>query len=268
MVSLSIYTFGKESQVVTLWGWNWGSVFCSLCQPVTQYMVHWLQFWPYMRIEAFESWKKLPTQMKQMTLLNLMFMFIVDVNVDVNVQVNVEDWSHSWNRFKNWSLFHWQWRQFYSSKVVNFEVCCNPTVTWFCIALNYTCPHFAPADVLKERHNKQFHDFPPWSFKESFYRIFKIAYTVHVHFFPSLFTVFHASSVICQLWNIRTRQQNLKGWKKTQMVRRREPITHLWLVRQNQTTMSDPVSNCGDLPEWCQDSRLRCRLSKNLAQNY
>ena len=46
-------------------------------------------------IEAFERWKKLPTQMKQMTLLNLMFMFIVDVNVDVNVQVNVEDWSHS-----------------------------------------------------------------------------------------------------------------------------------------------------------------------------
>ena len=126
--------------------------------------------------------------------------------VDVNVQVNVEDWSHSWNQFRNWTLFHWQWRQFYSSKVVNFEVCCNPTVTWFCIALNYTCPHFAPADVLKERHDKQFHDFPPWSFKESFDRIFKIAYTVHVHFFPSLFTVFHASSVICQLWNIGTRQ--------------------------------------------------------------
>ena len=48
-----------------------------------------------MRIEAFESWKKLPTQMKQMTLLNLIFMFIVDVNADVIVQVNVEDWSHS-----------------------------------------------------------------------------------------------------------------------------------------------------------------------------
>ena len=48
-----------------------------------------------MHIEAFERWKKLRTQMKHMTLLNLIFMFIVDVNVDVNVQVNVEDWSHS-----------------------------------------------------------------------------------------------------------------------------------------------------------------------------
>ena len=44
-----------------------------------------------MGIEAFETW----IEMKQMALLNLIFMFIVDVDVDVNVQVNVGDWSHS-----------------------------------------------------------------------------------------------------------------------------------------------------------------------------